>query len=156
MKDRKHSQGLAPSATMSIRNEARLMSLCSRWAIIAQCKSRHFTKATRAAQKSHHHVNLQVHAWAKYRPGTTWDPLRTLIQPVELGELTFTVGMSKNSCITSTFFSVSRVNSRRDQSGGASETSLPWFIYSLLLPPMTWDNKTLYSSAAAAAPLLTF
>lgn len=45
----KYSQGLAPSATISIRNEARLVSLCSRRAIIAQCKSRHFTKATRAA-----------------------------------------------------------------------------------------------------------
>lgn len=44
----RYSQGLAPSATISIRNEARLVSLCSRRAIIAQCKSRHFTKATRA------------------------------------------------------------------------------------------------------------
>lgn len=44
-----YSQGLAPSVTISIRNEARLVSLWSRWAIIAQCKSRHFTKATRAA-----------------------------------------------------------------------------------------------------------
>lgn len=30
LEDRKHSQGLAPSATISIRNEAKLMSLCSR------------------------------------------------------------------------------------------------------------------------------
>lgn len=66
LEDRKHSQGLAPSATISIRKEARLMSLCSRWAIMAQCRSRHFTKATRAAQKSHRCVRLHVHAPAKY------------------------------------------------------------------------------------------
>lgn len=44
-----HSQGLAPSVTISIRRELRLTSLWSRWAIMAQCKSRHFTKATFAA-----------------------------------------------------------------------------------------------------------
>lgn len=47
----KYSQGLAPSATISIRNDAKLVSLCSRWAIMAQCRSRHFTKAKRAAQQ---------------------------------------------------------------------------------------------------------
>lgn len=41
-------QGLAPSATISIRREARLVSLWSLCAIIAQCRSRHFTRATRA------------------------------------------------------------------------------------------------------------
>lgn len=52
LEDMKYSQGLAPSATISIRSEARLMSLCSRWAIMAQCRSRHFTKATRAARNN--------------------------------------------------------------------------------------------------------
>lgn len=52
----KYSQGLAPSATISIRNEAKLVSLCSRWAIMAQCRSRHFTKATRAAREQDRHV----------------------------------------------------------------------------------------------------
>lgn len=42
------SHGFAPSATMSIRMEDRLVSFWSLWAIIAQWRSRHFTKATRA------------------------------------------------------------------------------------------------------------
>lgn len=42
------SHGFAPSATMSIRMEDRLVSLWSLWAIMAQWRSRHFTKATRA------------------------------------------------------------------------------------------------------------
>lgn len=43
-----YSHGLAPSATISMRREDRLVSFWSLWAIIAQCRSLHFTKATRA------------------------------------------------------------------------------------------------------------
>lgn len=43
-----HSHGLAPSATMSMRSEPRLMSLCSRWARRDQCMSLDLTTATRA------------------------------------------------------------------------------------------------------------
>lgn len=42
------SHGFAPSATISIRIEDKLMSLWSLVAIMAQWRSRHFTKATRA------------------------------------------------------------------------------------------------------------
>lgn len=44
-----HLHGLAPSATMSIRSEERLMSLWSRCATNAQCMSLDFTQATFAA-----------------------------------------------------------------------------------------------------------
>ena len=44
-----YSQGFAPSVTISMRRELKLTSLWSRWAIMAQCKSRHLTKATFAA-----------------------------------------------------------------------------------------------------------
>lgn len=45
-----YSHGLAPSATISMRIEDKLMSFCSLWAIMAQWRSRHFTKATRAVR----------------------------------------------------------------------------------------------------------
>lgn len=44
------SHGLAPSATISIRSELRLMSLWSLWASRDQCMSLDFTTATRAVQ----------------------------------------------------------------------------------------------------------
>lgn len=43
-----NSHGFAPSATISMRIEDRLVSFCSLWAIMAQWRSRHLTKATRA------------------------------------------------------------------------------------------------------------
>lgn len=46
-----YSQGFAPSVTISMRRELKLTSLWSRWAIMAQCKSRHLTKATFAANQ---------------------------------------------------------------------------------------------------------
>lgn len=53
-----YSQGLAPSATISMRREDRLMSFWSRWAIIAQWRSRHFTRARRAVcNNKHRHLN---------------------------------------------------------------------------------------------------
>lgn len=44
------SHGLAPSATISMRSELRLMSLWSLWASRDQCMSLDFTTATRAVQ----------------------------------------------------------------------------------------------------------
>lgn len=50
------SHGLAPSATMSMRRDARLMSLWSFWASRDQCMSLDFTTATRAAWLVGHEV----------------------------------------------------------------------------------------------------
>lgn len=53
-------QGLAPSATISMRREERVVSFWSLWAIIAQCKSLHFTKAIRAVCKHKHERTLDT------------------------------------------------------------------------------------------------
>lgn len=54
------SHGLAPSATMSMRREARLMSLWSFWASRDQCMSLDFTTATRAARFAGHEIRHMV------------------------------------------------------------------------------------------------
>lgn len=55
------SHGLAPSATISIRMEDKLVSFWSLWAIMAQWRSRHLTKATRA-MKGHKGFEFDNHA----------------------------------------------------------------------------------------------
>lgn len=55
-----HSHGLAPSATISMRSELRLMSLWSLWASRDQCMSLDFTTATRAAQTTSKKTRTQV------------------------------------------------------------------------------------------------
>lgn len=63
----KHSlHGFAPSATISIRSEERLMSLWSRCATNAQCMSLDFTQATFAAVRMgrlliHHVKTIQLY-----------------------------------------------------------------------------------------------
>lgn len=53
------SQGLAPSATISMRSELKLMSLWSLWARRDQCMSLDFTTATRAIQETKTHTDTR-------------------------------------------------------------------------------------------------
>lgn len=53
-----YSHGLAPSATISMRIEDKLESFWSLLAIMAQWRSRHFTKATRAIKRQSSMLNM--------------------------------------------------------------------------------------------------
>lgn len=57
-------QGFAPSATISMRSEERLMSRWSRWATNAQCMSLDFTQATFAAMKNGKITNIAYKSYA--------------------------------------------------------------------------------------------
>ena len=70
------SQGLAPSATMSILRELRLTSLWSLWASRDQCMSLDFTTATRATQTHTHGYTSQT-ANHSYPINSTQQPITT-------------------------------------------------------------------------------